>query len=263
MAFRGVAHVHSTFSFDGQMPLTGLADFLASQSIAFALLSEHVESLDAGKLKALVEECERLSTETLLLVPGVEIDNLHALFYNVSPVTEWRDETDLARQLAARGSMVVVSHPVKIRRGLPSAIAALFEGVEIWNARYDGKLAADIGPITYWQELQRTMDRHLAPLCGIDLHNRLDFTPLALEVECDHLDARSVLGALRSGQYRIMAFGEALPVDFKTGRLTLRYRVYSGGYHFLHRFVYRLHRTARWLNLDIPKPVKSVARRVF
>ncbi len=94
---RGVAHVHSTYSFDGRLPLPDLAGFLAGQGLDFVLMSEHVESLDPGKVRRFVADCSRLSNESFLLIPGIEIDELNALFYGIQRRADgkirriWRD----------------------------------------------------------------------------------------------------------------------------------------------------------------------------
>src|SRR5208337_3264907 len=93
---RGVAHVHSTYSFDGCLNLHDLAGFFQERGIDFVLMSEHVETLDTD-----------------------EIDALNALFFGVQPVNIWTHIEHLAQQLAAGGALVAVSHPVKVKKSVP------------------------------------------------------------------------------------------------------------------------------------------------
>src|ERR1017187_6145167 len=108
---RGVAHVHSTYSFDGCLNLHELAGFFKERGIDFVLMSEHVETLNPGIIKAYISDCQTCSNEKFLLVPGIEIDALNALFFGVRTVSVWAHMEDLAQQLAVDGALVAVSHP--------------------------------------------------------------------------------------------------------------------------------------------------------
>ena len=261
--FRGVAHVHSTYSFDGTLALQDLAAVLKGRDVHFVLMSEHVESLTPEKIDCFLIDCKRYSDDSFLLIPGIEIDALNALFFDVQSVRAWEDYQDLARQLAQGGALVAVSHPVKVKGSVPAVTAALVEGVEIWNSRHDGKIAADGRIIAFWRSLQEHLNRSLAPLCGIDFHNRHDFIPLTLEVECETLDRASIMTGIRAGHYHIKLAEKTLPLDFKTGHLPFDYRVYSKLYRLLYSAVYASHRAFVRLNIRPPKMLKSVLRRIF
>jgi hypothetical protein len=197
------------------------------------------------------------------LVPGIEIDDIHALFFGVRPPGEWQDYADLARRLAQGGALTAVSHPVKITQEIPKVTAGLVEGVEIWNSRHDGKMAADGRIVAYWSSLQKRLERPLAPMCGIDFHNRHDFLPLTLDVECGKLDQVSVLGAIRERRYHLALAGKKLPLDSRTGRLALDYRVYSNLYRLVYQTVYAGHRASVKMNLRPPRRMKALLRRLF
>jgi hypothetical protein len=261
--FRGVAHVHSTYSFDGRLTLDELAAFFKARGIHFVLMSEHVESLDPEKVCSFVSDCKRCSDASLLLVPGIEIDDFNALFYNTPPVGPWKDCEDLARQLAQGGALVAVSHPVKVRQDISAVTASLVEGVEIWNSRHDGKMALDGRIIDFWLSLRRRLNRPLVPLCGIDFHQEHDFTPLAFEVECEHLDRESVTAAIRAERYQIMLAAKRVPLDFKTGNLPFGHRVYAKLYRLSYLAIYAVHRAALRVDIRPPKRLRSLLRRMF
>ena len=260
---RGIAHVHSSYSFDGRLTLADLSAFIREHRIDFVLMSEHVESLDPGKLGDFVRECEVRSGDTFLLIPGVEIDDLHALFYGIRPVESWEDNDDLARQFASNGALVVVSHPVKIKQDIPDVTKALAEGVEIWNSRHDGKIALNSRIVRYWRTLQTQLKRGLVPVIGIDFHDKHDFIPLIFEIECPRLDAASVMGAIRGGRYHIARSGERIPLDFATGKVAFKYRLYSVLYRLAYRSVYVIHRIAARSGVRAPRALRFQLRRVF
>jgi hypothetical protein len=260
---RGVAHVHSTYSFDGTLDLAQLGRFFRERGIDFVLMSEHVETLDPEKIAAFISDCERYSDSGFQLIPGIEIDDLNALFFGIQPVKPWVRVEDLARQLSASGALVAVSHPVKVKGGLPSVTESLAEGVEVWNSRHDGKLAIDGRIIRFWLALRKSLQRPLAPLCGIDFHNRHDFVPLMYEVTCERLAAGDILAAIRAGRHRIVRSGNAVPLNFDSGRLAPRYRLASFLYRSLYAAVYGVHRAVRRAGLKPPSGLRRLLRRAF
>lgn len=261
--FYGVAHVHSTYSFDGSLKIGELATFFCNKGVHVVLLSEHVESLDPEKVSRLATDCARLSTASLLLIPGIEIDDLNALFYDVWDVKPWRDCEDLAKQLADAGALVVVSHPVKVRSELPRITAATVEGVEIWNTRHDGKMAPARSILEFWRNLRQHLNRPLLPLCGIDFHRPHDFTPLMFELDCERLEREVVMQAIRAGQYRIVRKGKPVPINFETGELVLHYRAYAGLYRLTYRAIYAIHRAFKRFGFRVPPRLRSLLRPLF
>jgi hypothetical protein len=261
--FRGVAHVHSTYSFDGRLTLEELARFFRERDVQFVLMSEHVESLDPPKIRSFIEECGRYSDESFLLIPGIEIDSLHGLYYDVQPVVSWSDNESLARQLVSAGAMAIVSHPVKVRNGVPPITASMVEGVEIWNSRHDGKLAPDGKMIQFWRSLRQRLGRQLLPLCGIDFHRKDDFIPLMFEVACENLDRRSVMTAIRAGRYTIVRLPKPVPLDFASGRLAVGYRIYSQVYRLIYKVIYTMHRALLRSGFAAPRRLKSLLRGIF
>jgi hypothetical protein len=260
--FRGVSHVHSTYSFDGRLGLPELSTFFAQRGIDFVLMSEHVEGLESEKIRSFIADCETYSKNSLL-IPGIEIDALNALFYDVQASTGWRDYEDLARQLAAGGALVIVSHPVKIRRDISSVTKSLVEGVEVWNSRHDGKMALDCRIVSYWRSLRLQLGRNLVPLCGIDFHDTKDFIPLFLEVECQRLDRQNIMAEIRAGHHRIVRSEKTIPLDFAKGQLTVSYHLYSTLYRFVYRVIHAAHRATSRLGVRVPKGLRVLFRRVF
>jgi len=263
MPFRGVAHVHSTLSFDGHLPLDRLATFFADRGVQFVLMSEHVETLDPLKVQQLVRQCRECSTDSMVLIPGIEIDALNALFYGIAPVDGWTSHDDLARQLAAGGAMVVVSHPVKVRGEIPELTASLVEGVEVWNTRHDGKLAVDLSVFRFWRSLETRLRRRVHPLCGIDFHGPGDFVAVVLQVDCEHLDQAELLKAIRSGRYTIARGSKTIPIDTRAGTLPFHYRLYSRSYRTAFDLAHVLNRAVARFGFRVPRAMKARVRRVF
>jgi hypothetical protein len=152
---QGIAHAHSTHSFDGRLGLRELQTLLSEAKIDFCLMSEHVESLDYEKIGAMLADYAALPRGGCLMIPGIEIDDLHILIYGVTAIEPYASIEELAAQMFHRGSLIFVSHPVKIKGKLPEVILPWLSGVEIWNTRYDGRSAPRPGNLKLWANLQR------------------------------------------------------------------------------------------------------------
>jgi hypothetical protein len=261
--FRGVAHVHSRYSFDGRLTMQELARFFRERHIDFVLLSEHVESLTAETVRAVIADCAALSDESFLLIPGIEIDALNALFYGARPVGPWSSNEELAARLVEGGALAVVSHPIKIHRALPASTERDAAGVEVWNSRHDGKAAPSGRIIRYWRTLRDQTARDLLPLCGIDFHGARDFVPLTLDVECERLDRASILAALRERRFHLSRSGKRVPLDFRSGRMASGYALYAAAYRAAYGLVYGVHRTAQGAGFRVPKALKTRLSKVF
>ena len=57
------------------------------------LLSEHVETLTPASIRSFISDCRTCSSDNLLMIPGIEIDALNALFYGVQAVDSWQQIT--------------------------------------------------------------------------------------------------------------------------------------------------------------------------
>jgi hypothetical protein len=188
MLVRGAAHVHSTFSFDGKLTHRQLRELFLSRGFQFALMSEHIEYQTPDTLRSAIDACARESTQDFLFVPGIEIDDLHILMYGVPSVPDGIDCIDLFRHARAAGSLIALSHPIKIRGQLNPEVVDALRAVEIWNGRYDGKL------FPRWANLRYLAIGNLpVPIIGHDLHSAADISKLAIELEVPSLEAGAII----------------------------------------------------------------------
>jgi hypothetical protein len=204
----GISHAHSTYSFDGRLGLRELQSLLTDAKIDFCLMSEHVESLDYPKIVAMLADYVTLPPDGCLMIPGIEIDDLHILIYGVAAVEPYGSIEELAAQMFHRGSLVFVSHPVKVKGKLPEAILPWLTGVEIWNTRYDGRSAPRPWNLKLWAELGRERGL-LQPLVGVDFHRTSDLSQVRVDVDCEK-ESGAILEAIRSGRHRLSNGGKAL-----------------------------------------------------
>src|SRR5690349_8425792 len=68
----GVIHMHSDYSHDGRDSLEQLRDVCLERGIRFVGMTDHAEDLDPEVFGEYVRNCEALSDDQVLFVPGLE-----------------------------------------------------------------------------------------------------------------------------------------------------------------------------------------------
>jgi predicted metal-dependent phosphoesterase TrpH len=101
--YKGVIHAHSTYS-DGEYTLTELRDVFVASGCTFVCMTDHAEYFDVEKVRSYRAECERLSDDQFVFVPGLEFTcerRMHILGYGVTELVSTTDpESNFAYQLS-------------------------------------------------------------------------------------------------------------------------------------------------------------------
>src|SRR5436309_15089673 len=101
-SIKGVLHVHSVFS-DGEEPLDRVVEPLRQAGMSFAAVSDHAEVFDDLRMEDYVWICETLSTETFVVIPGLEFSlyggEIHILGYGITRRIRFTDMEDLVDRL--------------------------------------------------------------------------------------------------------------------------------------------------------------------
>lgn len=205
MKFKGIIHVHSKFSYDGRHTLEEIALFARKLGYSFVGVTEHSDTFDEGRMSDFVKECRRFSDSALVLIPGIEFTcekNLHLLGLGVEHFTAIKDPILVAQFIKAQGGLAIVAHPIRYNYKIPSGLEAEINGIEIWNAGYDGRFVPNDRSIALWQTLRKRNEVLLA-YGGQDLHGITDHCHVKLTVSCDELTEGAILRALKEGNYLI------------------------------------------------------------
>lgn len=216
---RVAAHVHSTWSDDGEWKLEDLARVFARRGYDAVLMSEHDRTFDDERWEAFGAACTAASAGGALLVPGLEYSDAENLVH----VPVWgadrflgkdRATGELLRDARAVGAVAVLAHPDRrdAWRCFASDWLELAQGIEIWNRKVDGWAPGPAGLVLAGE------NRGLWPFVGLDFHSARQFFPLAMTAPFDGaLSAAAVLGVLRAGELRPAAFGRPA-ASFSRGR---------------------------------------------
>jgi hypothetical protein len=270
MILRGIAHVHSRWSYDGCHDVVEIADLAHRRRLDFVLMSEHTRLLTAESMAAFVSECETVTRAgSVLVVPGIECeaspDYVHVLGYGVRSLVADRRVGPLADAIRAAGGFPVLAHPLYRDAAAHVSLEELqrLGGWEIWNGKADGCWYPSIDAIRRLADLgRRGLD--LVPMAGADLHRLEAYPGFVLEVECPARQPADILTALSRRAYRVAgrlwSFAAADPL--REPPLTLQ-RLAAALAVDVRRRAKRLHASLARRGLRAPAAVSGAARRLL
>jgi hypothetical protein len=206
---RAVAHVHSTWSYDGMWQLGDLARAFARRGFKVVLTAEHDVGFDDRRWRDYRSACADLSGPEMLVVPGIEYSDAdnqtHVMVWGELPfLGEGADTLSVLQRVRELAGVAVLAHPWRrdVWATINPAWLPLLDGVEFWNRKYDG-----------WAPNRRTKDAleqvpRAIPFVGLDFHTARQFFPLAMRIDVEgDIGERTVLNALRAGRCRADALG--------------------------------------------------------
>jgi hypothetical protein len=219
----GIVHVHSKLSYDGQNTLAEIASLGRSRGYRFVGMSEHSDTFDPDKMAQLVDECRRLSDPAFLMIPGLEFtcDNrLHLLALGIDRYTDAKNPIDVARFVQAQGGVAVLSHPSRYGYRIPSGLEMLLDGIEVWNAGYDGRFIPNDRSIRLWKSLH-ARNPSLRAFGSQDLHAVDRHRHVRVSVCCERLSRDGILENLKGGNFHVSNSYVRLRSDASPGWLKL------------------------------------------
>lgn len=204
----GIIHVHSDFSRDGSCSIATLADFARQAGFQFVGLTDHSEDVCFKDLKSLRRQCEKHSDESFVMMPGLEFrcaDGIHLLGVGITDQILTTDAVIVATQIGAMGGLAILAHPGRSDYQCSPELCSVLDGIEIWNAAYDGRFVPALGSIRLLQEARRS-NPTICGFGGADLHGLHSPPGVALEFRAErifHINTQVVLRCLQSGTFTI------------------------------------------------------------
>lgn len=205
MKLSGYLHLHTTYSYDGKVPLAELKAGLVARGARFACVTEHTDWLTKDKFQAFFEECQALSDESILLIPGLEVSfpDAHILMAGLKTVLDPQlPALELVKQGKEQEAFIVFAHPHRSSFQAPEGVEPLLEGIEIWNGQYDGKRSPRPAAWKYRDRLAERSGQMLVT-SGVDLHRWSHLPGPGLEVEVEIFRADAIIQSLKQGKYCI------------------------------------------------------------
>ena len=220
MSLKGVLHIHSVFS-DGEESLDRLVEKLRLAGMSFAAVSDHAEVFDERRMEEYVLLCDALSTESFVVIPGLEFalhgGDIHILGYGITRRIRSNSAEALVDGIHEAGGLAVLAHPPFGSINILGPVRAKLDGIEVWNGRYDGTYAPRADSFQLLRRI-RGLNPKAVAYCGIDLHKIAQLRkPVYVELDAERLERQTILNALRSGNFTLHGSNIAIP---STGNLT-------------------------------------------
>ena len=262
---RAALHVHSTYS-DGEFTLAELREKFLLAGCALIGMADHADAFDADRIRQYVAQCERLSDERLLLMPGLEfgcVQRMHIVGYGVTALIDSSDPASVIAHIRAHGGVAVIAHPPGPLFEVIERLAILPDGIEGWNSKYDGRYAPR--PVTFELIARLQLRRPgLRAFYGQDLHWRTQYSGLSTLLDVLAAERTMVLEALRGGAFEGSTAALRLPSDgHLSADLLARFARINGRSQ---RFVTVVRSAKRMMGgafALLPAPLKAQLRRLF
>ena len=171
----------------------------------------------------LVDECRRLSDGSFLMLPGLEFtcDNrLHLLALGIERYTTLTNPALVARFVNAEGGVAVLSHPIRYGYQIPAGLEMVLDGIEVWNAGYDGRFIPNDRSIRLWESL-RVRNHSLRAFGSQDLHEIGNHRHVRVSVRCEPLTRDAIVTSLKGGRFVISNSYVRLRPDSSPGWMKL------------------------------------------
>ncbi len=208
MKITGVMHVHSTYSYDGKESLTSLRELFLSKGHSFCFVTEHTDFLTKENAALFVQECKALTTGSFVFIPGFEVPYLkaHILMLGSSVFLGQKADAPMLRQWSQHAALAVLAHPVRNNFVLDSVMEEVIDGVEVWNAQYDGKLVPRTRAVRLYQQLQKK-NQNLLATGGLDFHRIEHLGAPVLTLDTATCTESDIIQSIQNGAY---SFGTSL-----------------------------------------------------
>jgi hypothetical protein len=200
--FRGLIHIHTTFSYDGTLSLRDVVTLAKDKGYDFVILTEHAEDFYDNKMQLLVNDCIQASDESFLVIPGLEFNinnNIHILGIGIEEYINEGDPEVLIKKIHENNGLAILAHTI-VCKNIPFTKLKDIDFIEIWNPRYGERLSPSIKSIKNLHEFRNMKNTYYAS-GGLDLHTIRDMAPLYQVVFSAQLNQKEILNALKWGEF--------------------------------------------------------------
>jgi len=205
---KGIVHVHSDFSRDGLCSIADLADFAREAGFQFVGLTDHAEDLTSADMKELRLLCEKHSDDSLIMIPGLEYrcrGGIHILGLGIAHDISTDDPVLVASRIRQEGGLAILAHPGRSGYQCAPELCAALDGIEIWNAGYDGLFVPSLENFRLLGRV-RVVNSSLFGIGGADLHGFHRPPGVILELIINGstgIDPRIILEHIGTGKFSI------------------------------------------------------------
>lgn len=263
--YKGVIHAHSTYS-DGEYTLSELRDAFVASGCSFVCMTEHAEYFNDETVQAYKAECEKLSNEEFVFVPGLEYtcdQRMHVLGYGVTELVTTTNPEEVISHINSVGGVSVIAHPMDSAFSWIESFTELPHGIETWNSKYDGRYAPRPGTFALLQRLKQRQPRMRA-FYGVDFHWKKQFRELYTIFEIQDLNRDSVLEGFSKGHFSALKGNLVLPSSGEVAADVLKeFGVRNERSMRMRQFTKKMKKNLDRVGARIPARIKGHLRRIF
>ncbi len=244
--YKGLLHVHSTYSYDGRHSISEIAEFARRHHYDFVAMSEHSDTLTPKSVSTLVADCNQASDAFFQMIPGIEFTcegNLHLIGLGIAAYTPSRDPLRVADFIRERRGIAVIAHPSRYQYRIPIPLAGRVHGIEVWNGAYDSRFVPNHHSLILLRRL-RQHNSSLLAYGGQDLHAIVPRFHVSVQARCMSLTSDLVLRSLDRGSFRISTplfrlSPRLVPGSLLLAQIRAARSVYTIAKHIRNRFLSR------------------------
>ncbi|HEX4799407.1 MAG TPA: PHP domain-containing protein [Candidatus Paceibacterota bacterium] len=205
MEIRGIIHAHSNYSYDAKLSLVRLREEYIRAGLRFACMTEHTDAMSVESARSFVRECELLSDEQFIFIPGFEVPYKRAhvlmigqrIFFDAYAPT-----IEVLRRWTKECPMVILAHPVRNHFEVDEGLLSEIDALEVWNQQYEGKRVPRTRSLRLFKTLREKKIELLAT-GGVDFHRREHLGAPFVTCEVAILNESQIIEQLRKGAYTI------------------------------------------------------------
>ena len=264
MEIKGILHCHSTYSYDAKLSLSELKELFLKRGLSFVCMTEHTNVMTKESAEAFVIECEKLSDEKFLFIPGFEVPyhRAHVLMIGARNFRGnfARTDTELATWVES-AQFVVLAHPVRNKFLVQDELLKHIDALEVWNQQYEGKRVPRPRSLSLFKTL-REKKLELVATGGVDFHRGEHLGAPITTLSVESLNEKEIIEKLRAGAYTISSdharvYGTLPDADTLIKKFRLE-SVLSVGVIVIGKSV---NKTLESLGLSLPSFFKNIIRK--
>lgn len=254
--FRGVLHIHSSYSFDGVMSYFELREFFLLRGLHFACMTEHIDKLTQDDIVRIIDDCRNNSDDKFIFVPGLEMDYFSVYFIGVKHGNfDFTNQYSLFTSLRRNAALCILAHPIKRSFKYPNWLLATCDGVEVLNCKYDGQhYFRPQSERIHWR-LLKTNPSAIA-VAGIDFHRPKDYSDIHFILnQKGEQSEGTIINSLKEGAYQILKGNEPITQYGFLKRMAAQLRI-----SFMD-FSHNVNRNMANMGVNLPKGLKERIRK--
>ncbi len=209
--YRGIIHCHSRYSYDAKLSLSELKALCQKNNIQFVCMTEHVDEMTSEDAQAFVRECEALSDEAFLFIPGFEVpykiegakEHAHILMVGLREFFgNYAPDIQSLKKWTEKASLVLLAHPVRNNFLVDEGLLEEIDALEVWNQQYEGKRVPRTRSLALLGEL-REKKPTLLGTGGVDFHRTEHFGAPFITLATETLTEAGVIEKLKIGAFSV------------------------------------------------------------